>query len=226
MVIMKKNRLRGLWFVSFLLVGLGVSDLSKAATPLRFVLTGNPGQYEVGMDIGCTYEALPPHSNPKDPKHTRLVDRDRPSANWHTTTGFNWKDQDVIFDLGTRCRVDAVAMLFDRPQKPAHVDQAEITAAIKDLDSDQFAMREAARQILLRIGEPAVSALESIRESGTLEQKRSAERLLAKIAGSPIPDPLPQAWEIEYGRLSRWYDEHRDNLVWNEEEGVYTAASQ
>ena len=74
------------------------------------------------MSLGCTYEAFPPHSNPKDPKHTRLVDRDRPSANWHTTTGLNWKDQDVIFDLGTRCRVDTVAMLFDRPQKPAHVE--------------------------------------------------------------------------------------------------------
>jgi len=74
------------------------------------------------MDLGCPYGATPPCTNPRDPKHTRLLDRDRPYADWKTTTGLNWKDQDVVFDLRTRCRISEVAMAFDRPEKPAYVE--------------------------------------------------------------------------------------------------------
>lgn len=84
-------------------------------------MTNNPGENEVGLNTGCTYKATPPFSNPKDSKHARLLDGDKP-YNWNTTTGINSKDQDVIFDLKSRCRIDMVTMFFDRPQKPAHIE--------------------------------------------------------------------------------------------------------
>ncbi len=94
---------------------------SPATAKLSFVLTNNPGENEAGLNVGCTYKATPPPSNPGDPKNTRLLDSDRP-YNWNTTTGVNNKVQDVIFDLKTTCRIDMVSMLFDRPQKPALVE--------------------------------------------------------------------------------------------------------
>ena len=96
--------------------------MALAASSPSVVLTGNPGSDEVGIDLGCTYEARPPHANPADPEHTRLLDRDKPAADWNTTTGLNYADQDIVFDLKTGCRIDAVAVLFDRPQKPAYVE--------------------------------------------------------------------------------------------------------
>ena len=94
---------------------------SSAKNVLSFVLTNNPDENEVGFNIGCTYTATPPFTNPKDPKHTRLLDRDKP-YNWHTTTGICRKDQNVIFDLKTPCRIDMVSMCFDKPAKPARVE--------------------------------------------------------------------------------------------------------
>jgi hypothetical protein len=99
----------------------GAASKSPANPMLRFVLTNNPGKNEIGLNTGCTYKATPPFSNPRDPKHTRLLDGDKP-RNWHTTTGINRKDQDVVFDLKNRCRIDEVAMLFDTSKKPAHVE--------------------------------------------------------------------------------------------------------
>lgn len=109
------------WVASVVVLILVDASAASGAEPLRFVLTGNAEGDEVGLDLGCTYQAIPPYSNPGDPENKRLVDRDRPYADWNTTTGLNRKDQNVIFDLSTRCRIDEVSLYFDRPQKPASV---------------------------------------------------------------------------------------------------------
>ena len=112
-----------------LISALGLSAMTLAAGPVSAVLTGNPGSGEAGFNLGCTYDANPPYSNPADPEHTRLLDRDKPWADWNTTTGLNGADQEVVFDLKTPCSIDRVSMLFDEAAKPAHVDVSVGTTA-------------------------------------------------------------------------------------------------
>jgi len=110
------------WVVVEIIMLGGISVPWARAAQLSFVLTGNATGQEVGMDLECSYTANPPYTNPADPTGRRLIDRDRPYADWNTTAGINHKDQNVTFDLKADCRIDAVALLFDRPQKPAFVE--------------------------------------------------------------------------------------------------------
>ena len=59
------------------------------------------------------------------------------------------------------------------PQEKPVVPVAEesIAAAIRDLKSDEYATREAARKELMAIGEPAVAALQDISKLGTLNSE-------------------------------------------------------
>lgn len=72
-------------------------DLVKL--PSRSVLTGNAAEAELGIDTGASYIANPPFSNPADPENHRLIDSDRPVADWNTTAGLNAPQQTVTFDL-------------------------------------------------------------------------------------------------------------------------------
>ena len=99
--------------------------------------------------------------------------------------------------------------------------QEAITAAIRSLKSDEYSTREEARKELLAIGEPAVDALRAIAKRGTLEQRRSAEVILLQIVGPPAQQPVPRDWDLEYGRISRWFEENRSRLVWNEASSCY-----
>ena len=110
------------------------------------------------------------------------------------------------------------------PQANPQIDDATdsaIATAIRELKSDEYARRQEARKKLIAIGEPAVHALQAIAKSGTLEQKRSAEVILLQVAGPPGQLPVPREWELEYGRISRWYEENRTRLAWNEVAGRY-----
>ncbi|MEO8496194.1 MAG: hypothetical protein ABI614_14080 [Planctomycetota bacterium] len=112
--------------------------------------------------------------------------------------------------------------LLAPPERPIVPDAKEaISTAIRNLKSDEYATREQARKELLEIGEQAVDALREIAKRGTLEQKRSAEVILLKIVGPPDQQPLPREWDLEYGRISRWYEAHRPLLAWNEQAGRY-----
>jgi len=110
--------------ISFLCIiswNLHATNKTLEKKMLSFVLTNNPEKNEMGINIGCTYKAVPAFSNPADPKHTRLLDSDKP-YNWNTTTGVNTKKQNVILDFKYPCRIDMVKLLFDKPQKPASVE--------------------------------------------------------------------------------------------------------
>ena len=100
---------------------------------------------------------------------------------------------------------------------------AEISAAIKALDSDTYAKREEASQKLIEIGEPAIEALRLIQAEGTLEQQRSAEHILKDRDRAIEAANLPQSWENEYGRVSRWYAAERGKLTWDDAQGAYVA---
>jgi hypothetical protein len=100
---------------------------------------------------------------------------------------------------------------------------ADISEAIKALDSDTYAKREEARQKLIEIGEPAIEALRLIQAEGTLEQQRSAEHILKDRDLAIEAANLPQSWEDEYGRISRWYAAERGKLTWDDMQGVYVA---
>ncbi|MDA1052402.1 MAG: hypothetical protein O3C40_18235 [Planctomycetota bacterium] len=108
-----------------------------------------------------------------------------------------------------------------KPQPGVGAADEAIAAAIRDLKSDEYATREEARKKLILIGDPAVDALQEIAKRGSLEQKRSAEVILLKITGPPAPQPLPRDWDLEYGRISRWYEQNRSRLAWNEVAGSY-----
>jgi len=95
------------------------------------------------------------------------------------------------------------------------------TAAIRNLKSDEYSTRERARKELIAIGQPAVDALRDIAKRGTLEQKRSAEVILLQIVGPPDQQPAPRGWDLEYGRISRWFEANRSKLAWDEAAGRY-----
>jgi hypothetical protein len=103
-----------------IIVLMGLVPWRAHAEQLSFVLTGNAGPREAGLELDCSYSADPPYTNPADEHNRRLIDGD-PVRNWHTTTGINYQDQNVTFDLKAICRIDAVALLFDASQKPAYV---------------------------------------------------------------------------------------------------------
>src|SRR3972149_3311462 len=102
---------------------VGLCSQGVWAAELNFVLTGNATGEEAGLGLDCSYVADPPYTNPSDPDNRRLIDGD-PVGDWTTTTGVNHQDQYVTFDLKIDCRIDQVALLFDRPEKPAFVEVA------------------------------------------------------------------------------------------------------
>jgi len=82
--------------------------------------------------------------------------------------------------------------------------------------SEDFRTREQAAGKLRKIGEDAVAALREIEQSGSIEQKTSAHTLLSEIARPQPSPPAPLAWEIQYGRIARWYAEIRAKLKWDD----------
>ncbi|MCU0873128.1 MAG: hypothetical protein MUE50_12385 [Pirellulaceae bacterium] len=99
---------------------------------------------------------------------------------------------------------------------PGAGSSEELAQAIRELDSDDFRTREQAAGKLRKIGEDAVAALREIEQSGSIEQKTSAHALLSEIARPQPAPPAPLAWEIQYGRIARWYEDHRAKLKWDE----------
>lgn len=115
-----------------LISAAGLPAAQAVKLPLA-LLTDNAAAGEPAIHTGVTYEADPPYDNPADSTGRRLVDRDRPAPNWNTTTGINWKDQTVTFDLKGIYNVAKVALLFDMPQQPAYVD-----IAVRADDTDEW----------------------------------------------------------------------------------------
>jgi hypothetical protein len=114
----------------------------------------------------------------------------------------------------------------DLPKTTHQVAQEKIDDAIQKLDSDEYLVRVQARQRLRKIGAPAALALGALLEWGSLEQQKSARMLLTRIAGTPTSVPLSMKWDVEYGRLSRWYADHRSALKWDQHSGTFKLASR
>jgi hypothetical protein len=93
---------------------------------------------------------------------------------------------------------DAAVALIARHLHPAPaVDTKRIAALIADLDSDRFAVREQASRELATLDEAAETALQNtLKGSPTLETRRRAEALLAKIA-QPSGDRLRALRAVE-----------------------------
>jgi hypothetical protein len=105
-------------------LAVALAAAAPAATPLWSVLTDNATGDASALVTGVTYTAEPPFGNPPDTTGRRLVDRGGSYDDWNNTTGINWTDQVVTFDLHGLYRVGRAALLFDMPAKPAAVDIA------------------------------------------------------------------------------------------------------
>jgi len=93
----------------------------KVVVPGRAVLTNNPDAGELGLNSGVTYTAAPAFDNPQDPQHTRLIDGDKPVANWNVVAGINAPAQTVTFDLKKSYALEEVALHLSSEHKPATV---------------------------------------------------------------------------------------------------------
>ena len=110
----------------------------------------------------------------------------------------------------------------DKPDADAPA-AAELAAAIRQLDSDDFHTRDQAAQKLRKLGEAAVAALREVEQSGSIEQRVTARTLLSEISRPPPLPPVPLAWDIQFGRLARWYEAERAKLTWDETQQRYVA---
>ena len=99
----------------------------------------------------------------------------------------------------------------DSPAKEA-VPKEEIELALKRLDDPQFEVRNTAAKRLELFGKLAVESLQEAAESGSLEQRRTAKRILESLSVQP-----DLAADIECGRLLNWYEQNRAKLNWNEQ---------
>ncbi len=94
----------------------------------------------------------------------------------------------------------SAAFLKDRLKAVVPPSPELLRSLLDDLDSDQFAVREAAEQKLRELGERAGSALrESLRAKPSLEKRRRIEALLNRLEGSgPFSgEPLRQMRAVQ-----------------------------
>ena len=99
--------------------------------------------------------------------------------------------------------------------------EEEVKQAIKQLDDEDFAVREKGMARLEQMGHLAQSVIEEVAESGSAEQRMRAKQLLKKLSINPR-----MADDIECGRLLNWYDKNRAKLKWNESAARYQFAEK
>jgi WD40 repeat protein len=93
----------------------------------------------------------------------------------------------------------AVPLVREHFKPAVPTDPKRLAKLVADLDSDDFTTRATANQELAKLGELAQSALEKVMsEAGTLERRRRAEALLAKLTGGALtPEQLRQVRAVE-----------------------------
>jgi hypothetical protein len=85
----------------------------------------------------------------------------------------------------------AVALLKTRLRPKQDPVQERIAKLIADLNDDDFTKRKEATEALMKIGAPAVPALQrAVRQPASLEVKRRGETILAAIKETPQPLPV------------------------------------
>ncbi len=77
----------------------------------------------------------------------------------------------------------AIGRASAAPSAPSkQIDEERIAALVRNLDANQYAIREAASEELLRVGEPALPAIKAaLATSPSLEVKNRCERLVLRI---------------------------------------------
>ena len=106
-----------------------------------------------------------------------------------------------------------------RRQRPPPRRQ-EIAQAIRQLDSDDFRTREQAADKLRKSAKAPWQPYAKSNSPVRSNRRRAPDALLSEIARpQPLP-PAPLAWEIQYGRIARWY-EQRAKLKWDEGQKRY-----
>jgi hypothetical protein len=108
---------------------------------------------------------------------------------------------------------------IEMPAAPMKIGAERIAALIKDLESDRFAVREAARKELELAGEAAREQLEAAGKEGTLERRTRIGDLLSLL------DLQRQkalfARDVEFAHWMNWYEKNRDWLRWNDKTQRY-----
>ena len=99
--------------------------------------------------------------------------------------------------------------------------EEEVKQAIKQLDDEDFAVREKGMARLEQMGHLAQSVIEEVAESGSAEQRMRAKQLLKKLSMNPR-----MADDIECGRLLNWYEKNRAELKWNDTAARYQFAEK
>jgi hypothetical protein len=100
-------------------------------------------------------------------------------------------DEDAAVALRSICAFaevpgQAVPFLKDRLRPAAAVDRTRLARLVGQYNGPRFREREAARQELEKVGELAeIAVLAALRSTGTLEERRRFEALLAKIEWEP-----------------------------------------
>src|SRR5687768_16623803 len=93
----------------------------KVLVPGTVVLTNNAETGELGYNSGVTYTAEPAFDNPADATNSRLLDRDKPVANWNVDAGLNKPAQALTFELKRPYAVESLALHLPSEHKPATV---------------------------------------------------------------------------------------------------------
>jgi hypothetical protein len=91
---------------------------------LWVLLSDNNGSPGPQWPTGCTYTYDKAPTNPGDANGRRLLDGDRPYADWNTCVGHNWEDLAVTFDLQGLRRLARVRVSMPLPQRPRAVEVA------------------------------------------------------------------------------------------------------
>ena len=112
-------------------LGLAILLLTPFTAPaddrmsgLWVLLSDNNGSPGPQWPTGCTYTYDKAPTNPGDANGRRLLDGDRPYADWNTCVGHNWEDLAVTFDLQGLRRLARVRVSMPLPQRPRAVEVA------------------------------------------------------------------------------------------------------
>jgi hypothetical protein len=90
-----------------------------------------------------------------------------------------------------------IALLKERAQPLAPIDEKQAEGFIKDLDSDRFAVREQASKGLEGLGEAAESIMQkTLKGNPTLEVRRRLEHLLQRLPLGPKQLQMLRATEV------------------------------
>lgn len=95
------------------------SNLPPGAVRWR-LLSDNAHYLGAALTTGVAYRWETPATNPGDTSGRRLLDGDHP-RNWHTTTGWNHRDNAVVFDFRQPFRFTMAEFCFERAL-PAEVE--------------------------------------------------------------------------------------------------------